>query len=152
MTSMESTEITHLTPILNVSDVAASIAWFGRWGWRECWRWVDGEGGGMNVAGVPGFAAVAVWDGYHDRAQIFLCRDGQGGRGLPPAGTDYESTSRGVWMSVWTKDVDALHARCVREGLTILMPPKNEPWGVREFHLQHPDGHVFRLSMGVGEA
>lgn len=106
----------------------------------------------MNVAGVPGFAAVAVWDGYHDRAQIFLCRDGQGGRGLPPAGTDYESTSRGVWMSVWTKDVDALHARCVREGLTILMPPKNEPWGVREFHLQHPDGHVFRLSMGVGEA
>lgn len=46
MTSMESTEITHLTPILNVSDVAASIAWFERWGWKERWRWVDGEGGG----------------------------------------------------------------------------------------------------------
>jgi len=25
------------------------------------------------------------------------------------------------------------------------MPPTDEPWGVREFHLRHPDGHTFRV-------
>lgn len=31
-------------------------------------------------------------------------------------------------------------------GLTIAWPPTNEPWGVREFHLVHPDDHTFRVS------
>ena len=26
------------------------------------------------------------------------------------------------------------------------MPPTDEPWGVREFHLRHADGHTFRIS------
>jgi hypothetical protein len=25
------------------------------------------------------------------------------------------------------------------------------PWGVREMHVRHPDGHVFRISKGLGE-
>lgn len=25
-----------------------------------------------------------------------------------------------------------------------------KPWGVREMHLCHPDGHVFRISRGIG--
>src|SRR6202043_1906404 len=29
----------HVTPILNVSDISASFAWFEKWGWRECWGW-----------------------------------------------------------------------------------------------------------------
>ncbi len=28
-----------VTPILNVSDIAASFAWFEKWGWRKCWDW-----------------------------------------------------------------------------------------------------------------
>ena len=28
------------------------------------------------------------------------------------------------------------------------MPPTDEPWGVREMHVRHPDGHVFRISKG----
>jgi hypothetical protein len=23
------------------------------------------------------------------------------------------------------------------------------PWGVREMHVRHPDGHVFRISKGI---
>jgi hypothetical protein len=30
------------------------------------------------------------------------------------------------------------------------MPPTDEPWGVREMHVRHPDGHVFRISKGLG--
>jgi hypothetical protein len=29
----------NITPILNVSDMAASFAWFGKWGWRKLWDW-----------------------------------------------------------------------------------------------------------------
>jgi hypothetical protein len=27
--------------------------------------------------------------------------------------------------------------------------PTDEPWGVREFHLRHPDGHTFQVSSGL---
>jgi uncharacterized glyoxalase superfamily protein PhnB len=57
-------------------------------------------------------------------------------------------------MSWWMDspaDVDALHAIAVNNGMTVTFPPTNEPWGVREFHLRHPDGHTFRVSAGLGE-
>ena len=25
------------------------------------------------------------------------------------------------------------------------------PWNVREMHVRHPDGHVFRISRGIGK-
>jgi len=33
----------------------------------------------------------------------------------------------------------------------VSMPPTDEPWGVREFHLRHPDGHIFRVGAFRGE-
>jgi hypothetical protein len=32
-----------------------------------------------------------------------------------------------------------------REGITVLQAPRDEPWGVRELLIQHPDGHTFRI-------
>jgi hypothetical protein len=66
--------------------------------------------------------------------EIFLCRDGQGGRG-----------ERGAQLSIWVADVDAFHAARNREGITVLRPPRDEPWGVREMVIQHPDGNTFRV-------
>ena len=34
--------LTAITPILNVSDVPASIAWFLKLGWGRCWSWNSG--------------------------------------------------------------------------------------------------------------
>jgi hypothetical protein len=31
----------------------------------------------------------------------------------------------------------------------VTWPPTDMPWGVREMHVRHPDGHVLRLSRGV---
>jgi len=28
-----------ITPVLNVSDIAASVAWFEKWGWKKKWDW-----------------------------------------------------------------------------------------------------------------
>jgi len=57
-------------------------------------------------------------------------------------------------MSWWVEtpaDVDAMHARAVELGYEVSMPPTDEPWNVREFHLRHPDGHTFRVGSGLPE-
>jgi uncharacterized glyoxalase superfamily protein PhnB len=47
--------------------------------------------------------------------------------------------------------VDAAHALALQHGMTVTWPPTDEPWGVREFHLRHPDGHTFRVGAGIGK-
>ena len=31
-------------------------------------------------------------------------------------------------------------------------PSSDMPWNVREMHVRHPDGHVFRIGRGIDEA
>ncbi len=42
-------------------------------------------------------------------------------------------------------DLDGLHAAYVKRGVDILEPPASQPWGLREFALREPDGHVLRF-------
>ena len=62
-----------------------------------------------------------------------------------------QTADRGVWMSIWVEDVDAVHERCLSEGLDVTFPPTDMEWNVREMHVRHPDGHVFRISRGRHE-
>ena len=127
-----------ITPILNVSDLQQSVAWFERLGWEKLWDWGD----------PPTFGGVGSGE-----CKIFLCLDGQGGRGKgsntgtfdQPGG---ESADRGVWLSIWVDDVDAVFDHCKAQEIEILHEPEDMPWGVRECHIRHPDGHVFRISRG----
>jgi catechol 2,3-dioxygenase-like lactoylglutathione lyase family enzyme len=130
---------TGLTPILNVSNLPESFAWFEALGWTKGWEW----------GSPPTFGGVCS-----GKFEIFLCQDGQGGRGrgdlavtrgVPGA----EEADRGVWMSIWVDDVDAVHEHCRAQGIEVTYPPTDEPWGVREMHIRHPDGHVFRISRGI---
>lgn len=131
----------HLTPILNVSDLPASFEWFAKFGWKKLWDW-----------GTPAtFGAVGSGE-----CEIFLCKDGQGSRGkgenvttMGPGGSD--TIDKGVWMSLWVDDVDALYPVYQAAGLDITMKPTDMPWGVREMHVRHPDGHVFRVGKGCAE-
>ena len=133
--------VERIVPILNVTDVRESFVWFGKLGWRKGFEWnPDASDAG------PGFGSVE-WG----ECEIFLCRDGQGSRGrglnkltFGPEGD--ETADKGTWMSIWVEDLEAVYKRCVRERLDITHPPTDEPWGVREFHVRHPDGHVFRIS------
>jgi len=122
-------------PILNVSDIRRSLAWFELLGWKTTFEWdEDGE---------LGFAGTGLGE-----AEIFLCRGGQGSRGMHAPAFPFDETTGGVWMSWFletSQDVDAMHALCVELALDVSMPPTDEPWGVREFHLRHPDGHTFRI-------
>ena len=143
-------KIQHVVPILNVSDVPASILWFQNLGWACGFCWNEGgmiaHGRTSNELGAASFAGVCSRE-----AEIFLCRDGQGSR---PRDLSADPDHSGVWMS-WFLDsaaeVDAMHAQAVDLGYLITQPPRDEPWGVREFHLRHPDGHMFRVGAGIAE-
>ncbi|MBS0197269.1 MAG: VOC family protein [Planctomycetes bacterium] len=136
-----------ITPILNVSDVGASLRWFRAIGWRACWSYNDGgmiEGGADgNEHGPANFAAVAPAEGD---VEIFLCRGGQGSRGNIEDDCNEAGAPSGTWMSWWVPDVDAAHAEAEAGGAEVIWPPTDEPWGCRECRIRHPDGHVFRLS------
>jgi catechol 2,3-dioxygenase-like lactoylglutathione lyase family enzyme len=135
--------VTRVTPILNVSNVSGSIDWFAKLGWREGFAW-------SNVAGEPpSFGSVCS-----EEAEIFLCLNGQGSRGTIRPKFPGDDVTDGVWMSWWVgspAEVDALHTSALAQGLDVTYPPTDEPWDVREFHLRHPDGHMFRVSAGTDE-
>ena len=42
-------------------------------------------------------------------------------------------------------DVDGLHDAYARRGVTIVEPLVSQPWGLREFAIREPDGHVLRF-------
>jgi catechol 2,3-dioxygenase-like lactoylglutathione lyase family enzyme len=130
-----------VTPILNVSDIQKSFAWFEKLGWKKGWDWGT----------PPTFGGVCSGE-----CEIFLCLNGQGGKGragnkatFGPGSNQAAETS--VWMSLWVDDVDAVYQQCLERGIDVTWPPTDMPWNVREMHVRHPDGHVFRISRGLGE-
>ena len=128
-----------LTPILNVSDIQQSFAWFEKLGWKKGWDW----------GSPPTFGGVCSGE-----CEIFLCQDGQGGRGKSTLATTRgfsDGADEGVWMSIWVDDVDSIYKDCLEKGIEVTWPPTDEPWNVREMHIRHPDGHVFRISKGFEE-
>ncbi len=50
-----------------------------------------------------------------------------------------------VSLSIEVADVDQLHEAAVARGYPVVLPLKNEPWGVRRFHVQDPNGLVVNL-------
>jgi catechol 2,3-dioxygenase-like lactoylglutathione lyase family enzyme len=133
--------VSAITPILNVSDMQQSFDWFERLGWKKGWEW----GSPVTFGGV-----------CSGNVEIFLCLDGQGGRGRGTNTTTFgttesETADQGVWMSLWVDDVDAVYEACQRQQIEVTWPPEDMPWNVREMHVRHPDGHVFRIGQSLVE-
>ena len=105
----------NVTPILNVSDMQKSFDWFEKLGWRKSWDWGN----------PPDFGSVCAGE-----YEIFLCLNGQGGRG----------NDNGSWMALLVDDVDAIHERCLEQGIEVAWPPTDRPWGLREMWIADPDG------------
>jgi uncharacterized glyoxalase superfamily protein PhnB len=121
MSDKGTAQFSGLTPILYVSDFEASISYYtDKLGFEKAWEW--GE--------PPGFGCVA-----RDGVEIFLCLGAQG--------------QPGMWMSVFVIAVDALYEELLERGAKIVKPPTDQPWGMREFHVEDPNGHTFRFGQSV---
>lgn len=111
-------EFEGMTPILNVKSLPASLDYYvNKLGFRKKWDW--GE--------PPTFGCVA-----RGNVSIFLC---QGAQGQP-----------GMWMSIFTEDVDALYEEFKSSGAIVRQAPTNMPWQSRELNVVDPDGHCFRMT------
>jgi catechol 2,3-dioxygenase-like lactoylglutathione lyase family enzyme len=130
-----------LVPILNVSSIRESFTWFEKLGWQKGWQW--GE--------PPTFGGVH--SGEHE---IYLCENGQGGRGKGSNTATFgnqgeEKLDQGAWLAFLVDDADAAHRHYLDQGLEVTWPPTDMPWGIRELHVRHPDGHVFRIGHHLEE-
>jgi hypothetical protein len=122
-----------VVPIINVSSLEETFAWFEKLGWEKRWDYGD----------PPDFGAVG-----NGVFEIFLCVDCQGCR------ANDDDNDGGTWMSWFVAspaDVDAAYALALRNGLVVREPPTDKPWNLRECHIRHPDGHTFRIGAGIGE-
>jgi hypothetical protein len=126
-----------LTPILNVTNIAESFAWFEKLGWQKLWEWGD----------PPNFGAVGS-----GHSEIFLCQNCQGARGGPMPTEAWDNQAGSVWMSWWLKtpaEVDAVYELALQLGIPAPFPPTDMPWSVHECHIRHPDGHTFRVGANL---
>ena len=93
-------KVERLTPILNVSDIRASFAWFEKLGWIKRWDWGD----------PPTFGGIC-----NGTSEIFLCQGGQGSRGGPLPRHVGDDDTGGVWMTWWLASPGAVDAAyCLR--------------------------------------
>jgi len=134
-----SMNVNALTPILNVSNIDASFQWFEKLGWTKSFEWGEPTTFGSVRAG---------------EVEIFLCLDGQGGRGKGSNISTFgeggsEEKDKGAWMSLWVDDVDSVYSQCVVAKIEVVFQPTDMPWNVREMHIRHPDGHVFRVTQSL---
>ena len=108
-------------PILNVSDVSASLAFYTEvLGFEESWHWGH----------PPTFGGVCSGD-----QEIQFC---EGSQGHP-----------GTWLAIWVEDVDALYERYSASRVDIRQIPTTFEWGAREMNVADPDGHRIRFSTGT---
>lgn len=110
-----------VVPILYSRDVAASIAYYtGVLGFQNQW----------SVGDPPDFGSV-----NHDSVELFFCREGQG--------------NPGTWLSIMVDNVDEYFEKIIKKGAKTFGPPETMDWGVREFLVEDPDGHMIRFGQSV---
>jgi uncharacterized glyoxalase superfamily protein PhnB len=115
-------------PILNVANVAASLAYYvERLGFELVFAWCDETG--FDSPRVPTFGEVR-----RGHAAIMLAQAAQGGPGM------------WIYLDVATaEELDGLQADYTRRGALIIQAPEDRPWNQREMLVQDLDGHVLRL-------
>jgi len=114
-------------PVLPVHDVRAAVDWYER---------------------VLGFKADVLWGEPLTHARV---KAGDGSWGQPVyihlGHVDTTIVPSGATRLHVGHDIDGLHASVLAAGATVLVPPEDQPWGLREMTLQAPGGH--RLVLGA---
>jgi len=126
-----------LQPVLPVSDVSRAARWF-----RDVLGFeldfIAGEPPSYaRVKHVPAGVDGAPPGGRSDGDPVYLRLWQCNGRDERPW--------RGEFVIHVGYDIDGLHAAYVKRGVTVIEPIVSQPWGLREFAIREPDGHVLRF-------
>jgi uncharacterized glyoxalase superfamily protein PhnB len=110
-----------LTPILYVRDFEEAMRYYTeKLLFERLWDWGD----------PLSFGAVRL-----GKVEIFFCLKGQG--------------HPGTWLMIFVDDVDHYFEQISRLGANVIQKPTDEPWGVREIHVQDPNQHVIRFGQSI---
>jgi len=131
------TRFTSVTPNLVCRDIAASLAFY---------REVLGFSISMSVPDAAPYVFVGL---ERDGVPVFL-------NDVTTATADFPSMAAAhpggtATMFFIVTDVDALHA-VVAPKATVVMPLKTQFYGMREFAVTDPDGHVITFAQRVSGA
>ena len=74
-----------------------------------------------------------------DRARVQL-------QGEPTATPRAGATA---FLTTFSDDVDALHARLVERRIHFFQTPTDQPWGMRTAYFKDPDGHVWEIAQPI---
>jgi uncharacterized glyoxalase superfamily protein PhnB len=108
----------HATPVLRVSEMAKSLAYYQQaLGFEVAFRVPNNE--------HAYFAGI-----FRGEASLFLSVGDQG--------------HFGSWVWIDGKDVTALYAELVEKGAVIRNPPTNYSWAL-EIQVEDPDGNILRF-------
>lgn len=114
MSESDGRMIRGVAPVLQVTDVRAALDFYRQvLGFEE--EFVSGD--------PPTYGTV----GYHHIAEIHFSRR-------------EAVTDRNICY-LWVQDADAYHAQVAALGATIVMPPVDRIYGMREFEVEDPSGH-----------
>lgn len=120
-------QIHGVQPVLPVPDVAAAADWFCR---------VLGFEVDFLYGDPPLVGRVKLGDrSWGDPIYIHLQH---AAGGIAPCGETRLHAGH---------DIDGLHRHALAAGASVLLPPTDQPWGLRELVLQAPGGH--RLCIGA---
>jgi uncharacterized glyoxalase superfamily protein PhnB len=127
--SPETLRMRSVSPSFTVNDIEKSVAWYRDvMGFVEQKRWED-DGKLLGVEMLAGSVVVMLgqddWKKGRDRVK------GEGFR-------IYCDTAQ---------DVDRLAARVEASGGRVTQQPTDQPWGMRDFSVEDPDG--FKISIGA---
>ena len=136
MSSMTSAQVTFnsITPNLLVRDVAKSLAFY-----RDVLGFTMGE----TVPDREPF--VFVWM-KHGEVSVFLNDIKAAEHDYPPAATMPPGGTAALFFVI--KGVDAYHAQ-VAPNANVIMPLKTQFYGMREFAVTDPDGHIITFAERV---
>lgn len=123
-----------LSPILAVTDVDASIAFYTqKLGFEHGWSMPP------NTNGKTDFACVKLAD-----AEVLL---GVTEGFVQPADLDKRGTGVQIYIELPSEmDIDAIYSQAQTGGVNITRAIENRDWGERAFNFKDPDGYSFMLA------
>ncbi len=123
-----------LTPNLIVSDVAASMQFYCD---------VLGFTRGFTVPDEKPYVFGSV---THGSIEIFFNERQSVAAELPELG---KGTGGALTLFIETEDLEAMYQRAKQAGAPIVMEPKDQFYGMREFILRDPEGWLVQFAMKI---